>query len=108
MANFKRRLTSLGDEVELALYIKEGEGYKHLLVPLYVVRDLVRDRLSDSELDRIRRLAQTVEKPEQFKAGSVLIDFSERKAVCFQAGLNVKDLEPTWTVEINQMSLDNY
>lgn len=94
--------------MELALYIKEGETYRHLAVPLYVIRDLVRDRLSQSELDRIHRLAQAVERPSQFKAGSILVDFSAKKAVCFQAGLNVKELEPTWDVKTEKMGLFNY
>ena len=94
--------------VDLALYIKEGDGYKHLLVPLYIVKDLIRDRLSQSELDRIHRLAQVVERPSQFKAGSVVVDFSERKAVCFQAGIKVRELEPTWDVRVEKMGVFNY
>jgi len=94
--------------VDLALYIKEGDGYKHLLVPLYVVKDLIRDRLSQNEVDRIHRLARGVKVPKQFKANSVVVDFDARIAQCYQVGLNLSDLEPTWSVTHETMTLKNY
>ena len=94
--------------MELTLYIKEGEELKALKVPQYVVKDLLRDRLSQSELDRINRFADKVNHPLVFKAGSVVVDFQTKEARCFQSGLNVADLEPTWRVEVEKMQLENY
>jgi len=94
--------------VDLDLYVKEGEDFKVLKVPSYVVRDLLRDRLSQDELKRINRLAERTEAPSMFKPGSVVADFSTKTAQCFQAGLRVEDLEPTWKVSIEPMTILNY
>ena len=94
--------------MELGLYVKEGGIVKFLKVPQYVVRDLLRDRLSESELRRIQRLAEPAELPSIFKAGSVVADFSNKTATCFQAGLRVQDLEPTWKVAVEKLTLDHY
>jgi len=94
--------------MEVSLYFKEGDDYKHLAVPLYVVRDLLRDRLSKSEMDRIFRLSTSIKLPEKMNTGSVIVDFSKKQAKCFQAGLKVEDLEPTWKVNIEKTNLLNY
>lgn len=94
--------------MQLSLYLKEGEQFRVLEVPQYVVKDLLRDRLSNSELNRINRLAERIEPPNMFKAGSVVVDFSTKSAFCYQTGLNISDLEPTWDVHIVQMTLENY
>lgn len=94
--------------MELNLYIKEGEELKYLKVPIFVVKNLLRDRLSNSELNRIQRFAEKTNKPEIFKAGSVVVDFEKRTAQCFQSGLRLKDLDVTWDVEEKQMNLLNY
>src|SRR3990167_9510085 len=90
--------------MELSLYLKEGEQLKVLKVPHYVVKDLVRDRLSKSEIDRIHRFAEKTKVPSKFKPKSVVVDFSSRTALCFQAGLNVTDLEPTWNVKVEDVT----
>lgn len=94
--------------MQLSLYLKEGEQFRVLQVPQYVVKDLLRDRLSNSELNRINRLAEKIDSPNMFKAGSVVVDFSTKSAQCFQAGLNMDYLEPTWNVQIVPMTLQNY
>jgi len=94
--------------MELSLYIKDGEKLKVLKVPHYVVKDLVRDRLSKSEIDRIHRFAEKTKTPKTFRSGSVVVDFSSRTAQCFQVGLNIADLEPTWDVKVEEVTLENY
>ena len=94
--------------MDVNLYVKEGEGLKLLKVPKYVVRDLLRDRLGKSELNRISRFAEKTKVPDKFKPGSVVIDFSKKTAKCFQAGLDLKNLEPTWDVEVEKVGLGNY
>ncbi len=94
--------------MDLNLYVKESGKFKVLRVPKYVVRDLLRDRLSNSELNRIHRLGEKTEKPTIFKAGSVVADFDTKTAHCFQAGLDVKNLEPTWDVLVEKVGLGNY
>ncbi len=94
--------------MDVNLFVKEGGGLKFLKVPKYVVKDLLRDRLSVSELDRINRLAEKTEMPEIFKSGTIVIDFSKKTAQCFHAGINVKELDPTWNVEMEKVTLENY
>ena len=94
--------------MELNLYIKEGENYKILKVPSFIVKNLVCDRLSKSELDRINRFSENTRKPDVFKAGSVIIDFETKTAQCFQVGLKLKDIEPTWNIEEKEMTILNY
>jgi len=94
--------------MDVNLYLKEGKGAKVLKVPKYVIRDLLRDRLSQSEIARINRLAEKTNMPTIFKAGSVIVDFTSRTARCFQAGLDVKNLEPTWEVSVEKVGLGNY
>lgn len=94
--------------MELTLYVKEGEQLKALQVPVYVVRDLLRDRLSQSEINRIHRFADPVQQPDVFKPGSVVVDFSTKSAQCFQAGLRLQHLEPTWDVQSEKVTLENY
>ncbi len=94
--------------MELSLYLKEGEQFRVLKVPSYVVRDLLRDRLGKGELDRINRFAERTAVLDKFKSGSVVVDFSKRKASCYNAKLNLSDLEPTWDVEIQKVNLENY
>lgn len=60
--------------MELTLYLKEGDALRSLIVPTYVVKDLLRDRLSKSELDRIDRFAKKTSNQNIFKAGSVVVD----------------------------------
>ncbi len=90
------------------MYVKEGEEVKVLKVPKYVVRDLLRDRLGKSEINRIHRFGEKTELPTVFKAGSVFADFDTRTAHCFQAGLDVKNLEPTWNVQVEKVGLGGY
>ncbi|MEK6928285.1 MAG: hypothetical protein AABX11_07675 [Nanoarchaeota archaeon] len=94
--------------MELNLYIKDGADYRLLKVPSFIVRNLVCDRLSKSELDRINRFAEKTRKPEIFKAGSIVIDFKAKTAECFQIGLRLGDIEPTWNIEEKEMTLFNY
>ncbi len=94
--------------MEVALFIKEEENYRKLSVPLYVVRDLLRDRLSKSEISRILRLSSSAKLPEKMSSGSVVVDFSNRNARCFQANLGIEDLEPTWNVNVEKTTLLNY
>ena len=94
--------------MDVNLYVKEGKQVKMLKVPQYVIRDLLRDRLSNSEINRIHRLGEKTTMPEVFKAGSVVADFSSRTAQCFQTGLDVKNLEPTWSVSVEKVGLGNY
>lgn len=94
--------------MDVELYVKEGEGMKMLKVPRHVVRDLLRDRLSASEIGRIHRLAEKMKTPSVFKPGSVVVDFSSKTAACFQAGLNLENLEPTWDIQKEKVTLENY
>ncbi|MDP3698003.1 MAG: hypothetical protein Q8R47_00295 [Nanoarchaeota archaeon] len=94
--------------MDVTLYVKEGGALKVLKVPVYVVRDLLRDRLGQSELNRINRFAEKSATPKVFKPGSVVVDFSNKTATCFQAGLNLKYLEPTWKVNVEKVTLENY
>lgn len=94
--------------MDVSLYLKEGNGLRVLKVPAYVVRDLLRDRLSKSELDRINRFAEKTSVPEVFKPGSVVVDFSNKVAQCFNAKINVSNLEPTWDVQVEKVTLGNY
>ena len=94
--------------MELDLYVKEGETLKVLKVPQSIIKDLIRDRLSQSEIARIHRLAEATKIPQTFKTGSVIIDFSTKTAQCFQARLNLNMLEPTWNVINEEMTLENY
>lgn len=94
--------------MELTLYLKDHDQLRSLKVPVYVIKDLLRDRLSESELNRINRFAEVIESPESFKAGSVVAEISTKTAFCYQAGLNLDYLEPTWNVQIKDMTLLNY
>ena len=94
--------------MDVNLYVKEGEEMKVLKVPTYVIRDLLRDRLGRSDIARIHRMAEKTNPPAMFKAGSVVIDFSNRTAQCFKAGLNLEYLEPTWKVQAQKVTLENY
>lgn len=94
--------------MDVALFIKDGDAYRQLSVPLYVVRDLLRDRLSKCEIDRIRRLSSSAQLPNKLSSGSVVVDFSNRDARCFQANLGMEDLEPTWNVHVEKTTLKNY
>ncbi len=94
--------------MDVNLYVKEGKQGKVLKVPKYVVRDLLRDRLGRSDIARIHRLAEKTNPPAIFKPGSVVIDFSSRTAQCFKAGLNLEYLEPTWKVQAEKVTLENY
>lgn len=93
---------------DINLLIKDGGSYKSLLVPLYVVKDLLRDRLSKSEVSRLHRLAEPVQVDKGFEAGTVVVDFSTRQARCFQAELNVDDLEPSWEVVVENRTMTGY
>lgn len=95
--------------VDLLLYLKEENGNKFrvLKVPIYVVKDLIRDRLGKSEIDRIHRLAESVTAPETFGPGSVVVDFPAKRVQCFQTGLKIEDLEPTWNVTVEEQVLEN-
>ena len=53
-------------------------------------------------------MAEKTNPPAMFKAGSVVIDFSNRTAQCFKAGLNLEYLEPTWKVQAQKVTLENY
>ena len=64
--------------------------------------------LSKSELNQTQRLAENTQMPAIFKAGSVVADFDTKTAQCFQAGLDVKNLEPTWSVTVEKVGLGNY
>ena len=88
--------------------LKRGRTTEFLKVPAYVVKDLLRDRLSLSEINRINRFAENVESPQSFRPGSVVVDFSKKTAHCFQAGMVIRDLEPTGDVTVEQITLDNY
>lgn len=94
--------------MELSLYLKEGEQFRVLKVPLYVIRDLLRDRLSKGELDRINRFAEKTTVSGKFKSGSVVVDFSNKTASCYNAKINISNLEPTWNVELEKVTLGNY
>lgn len=96
--------------VDLLLYLKEENGnrFRVLKVPIYVVKDLIRDRLGKSEIERIHRLAESVTTPDAFGPGSVVVDFPAKSAQCFQTGLNIEDLEPTWNVTSEKPTVDSY
>ena len=85
--------------MDLKLYVKEGNEFKFLEVPVYVIKDLLRDRLSESEIKRIHRFAEKTEPPSQFKPGSVVVDFTKKTAQCFKSGINIEDLKASWDVE---------
>ncbi|HII64647.1 TPA: hypothetical protein HA280_03945, partial [Candidatus Woesearchaeota archaeon] len=53
--------------MQISLYVEENERLKMLRVPHVVAKDLVRDRLSESEIGRIHRLASPVRRPQAFK-----------------------------------------
>jgi hypothetical protein len=108
LAKYLKHCVIYSIEMDLSLYLKDGDDYKQLSVPLYVVRDLLRDRLSKSEIDRLFRLSTATELPEKIDTGSVIVDFSKKQARCFQAGLGVDDLEPTWKVQIEKKNLLSY
>jgi len=69
--------------MDISLYLKEGSAVRVLQVPLYIVRDLLRDRLSNSEINRINRFAEKTKMPEVFKPKSIVIDFEKKTAQCF-------------------------
>jgi hypothetical protein len=94
--------------MDLNLYVKEGSQLKLVKVPTYVVKDLLRDRLSKSEIGRIHRFCDPVEEPSFFSPGSVVVDFDSRSAEFFQTGIDVNDLEPTWEVQVKKMTINNY
>ncbi|MEK6968407.1 MAG: hypothetical protein AABX51_07305 [Nanoarchaeota archaeon] len=94
--------------MDLQLFIKNGTSYKVLKVPSYVVKNLLRDRLSSSELERIHRLAGPTEIPNPIKPGSLIVDFALKKAVCYQTKLDITSIEPTWAVKIEEVTLKNY
>jgi len=94
--------------MELTLYVEDGDSLKALRVPHFVVKDLVRDRLSESEINRIHRLAEPVKTPSTFKAGSVIVNFAAKTARCFDARIDLASLEPTWTVTNEKITLENY
>ena len=94
--------------MDLQLYLQEEGGLRVLKVPKYVVKDLLRDRLGKWEIDRINRFAEKAELPEFFTTGSVVVDMAKKTARCFQTGINLADLEPTWDVKAEEMTLRNY
>ena len=94
--------------MQISLYVEEKEHFKMLNVPHFVVKDLVRDRLSESEISRIHRLASPTKRPSAFKSGSVIVNFSEKTAWCFNTKLNLPSDEPTWTLISEKLTLANY
>ena len=94
--------------MQISLYVEENERLKMLRVPHVVAKDLVRDRLSESEIGRIHRLASPVRRPQAFKAGRILGNFSQRTARCYDAKLNLPADEPTWTLISEKLTLENY
>ncbi len=94
--------------MDLDLYVQDGDALKLLRVPRSIVKDLVRDRLSASEVNRIHRLASPVDAPDTFKAGSVVVSFSEKTVRCYDARIDLAGLEPTWTVTNEEITLENY
>ena len=94
--------------MDVSLYIKEGEKLKMLKVPKYVVRDLLRDRLSNSDIERINDFSKIVSEPSEYPVGSVVIEFSSKKATCFRANIDLRHLEPTWNVENKEVGLMNW
>ncbi|MBS3148837.1 hypothetical protein J4219_08210 [Candidatus Woesearchaeota archaeon] len=94
--------------MDIQLFIKEGTSYKVLRVPVYVVKNLLRDRLSRSELDRIHRLAGPVEMSDNFKSGSIIVDFSSKTAECYQTKIDLTSFDPTWKVNNEKITLNNY
>lgn len=94
--------------MEIALFFKEDGEFRHLDVPLYVVKDLLCDRLSKSEMARIHRLADKKELPEKITPGTVVADFDEKTAQFYQVKINVEHLEPTWNVTNEKITLLNY
>jgi len=93
--------------MDLQLFIKEGNRYKVLKVPSYVVKNLLRDKLSSSELDRIHRLAAPIEVSGNFKAGSVIVDFALKKAECYQSKIDLMSIEATWDIDEQPLTLQN-
>lgn len=89
--------------MEVSLYLKEDSGFRFLKVPLYVVKDLLRDRLGSKDLKRLDRFADKIDVPSSFTSGSVVVDFKEKTAECYEAGIRLDYLEPTWAV--TEMSL---
>lgn len=94
--------------MDLQLFIKEGSNFKVLKVPPYVVKNLLRDRLSQSELDRIHRLAEPIDMPQIFKTGSVIVDFNSKTAECYQTKIDLTSIEPTWSITEQKITLDHY
>ncbi len=94
--------------MDVNLYIREEGKLKFLKVPKYVIRDLLRDRLGESMIDRIHRFCEEVSEPSEFPVGSVVVDFFLRKAICYKADIDLKYLEPTWNVESEKVGLMNY
>jgi len=94
--------------MDLNLFIKEGDKLRSLKVPTYVVKNLLRDRLSKSELERIDRLAEDTQPPKNFIPGSIIVDFATKTAESYQAGINFEDLDPTWTVKQQKLTLQSY
>ena len=94
--------------MDVSLYIKEGEKLKMLKVPKYVVRDLLRDRLSNSDIERINDFSKIVSEPSEYPVGSVVIEFSSKKATCFRANIDLRHLEATWNVENKEVGLMNW
>lgn len=94
--------------MDVNLYVKEGGKLRTLKVPAYVVKDLLRDRLSQSELNRINKLAEKTQVKGAFKPGSVVVDFSKKTAHCFNAKIGLHNLDPTWDVTVEKVTLGNY
>lgn len=96
---------------EVTIYIKEGSSFKQLKVPHQVFRDLVHDRLTEREINRIHRFADPCKAPDTFPPGSAVIDFEKKSALCIgpsAAGINLKYYEPTWNVTAEKVTLGNY
>ncbi len=85
--------------MEVNLYLKEDDGFRFLKVPLFVVKDLLRDRLGDKGIKRIDRFASKIDTPDGFSSGSVVVDFKNRSAEFYEVGIRLDYLEPTWDVK---------
>jgi hypothetical protein len=92
--------------MSVVLVLQEKNGLRKLSVPVYVMKNLLRDRLSASELDRINRLAEPYANDGP-TAGSVWVDMNAKTAKCFTR-LDVDELEPTWNVTVENVTLKNY
>jgi hypothetical protein len=92
----------------LNVYIKEGEQFTRARLPVWMVKHILRDRLIERDIKRVKESARPILPPGTFGPRTVVLDFSSKKAQFFDVSLRLDWLESPWEIRVEKMTLQNY